>query len=105
MASEEMVMMMTNSVANANVNCVCSLMRDPHYHPGTCNHNPKQFQSVNHLFFCAIVLQGHPLRDHSQSNRRPKSSEAIRLSKKHGFHLDRKSTRLNSSHVAISYAV
>src|SRR5690625_1242291 len=86
MASEAMVMMMTNSVANANVNCVCSLMRDPHYHPGTCNHHTNKFQMVNQLVLCARVLQGHLLRDHSQSNRLPKSSEAIRLSKKHGFH-------------------
>src|SRR5690606_31760634 len=49
---------------------------------------------------------GTGMRPHAVTARPPHQGQPIRLGRRDGLHeLDRKSTRLNSSHVKISYAV
>src|SRR5439155_20314249 len=52
-----------------------------------------------------VAHRGHSSHLHARARRCPDALRFCLLARKAFFRIDRKSTRLNSSHVAISYAV
>src|SRR5207249_10315642 len=77
-------------------------------HPRLCHHHASPTRRSSDLWSLSMPLDGFTLAEHAELAREAERlgyTDAFGLARQLGVLGDRKSTRLNSSHVSISYAV